>query len=348
MTDDLHEHAARAYTNLGAGQVRNRPLAGRRPGPARRHRVLLRARPRRLGSVHDRRGSPPRCSSRAGMRQRRSWPTGDPEPERAAGQPHTRARRGRAPSRVRRGDRRLHDRLDEARDLAAGTGEVQRIMPVALARAEAAWTRRRPRRRRRELAPLDAFPADLFLRLGAGGADWWRRTVGIDVPARTSVPEPFARMADGDWLGGSSGVGAARLPVVAGRLPGARRVRRRRSGGHRAARRDRRRRRPARPLLRDRRGPVRWSPAARASRPEPTPPGSPPASSRCWPCSPTASPTPSWPTASSSPRRPSTTTSPRCCASSASRTEPRPPPPRDSRGLLPNMGNDSRCAPLTR
>ena len=74
LADDLHEHAARAYTNLGAGQVRNRGARRRRPGPARRDRLLLRPRPRRLAPVHARVAGESRCSSRAGMRQRRSSP----------------------------------------------------------------------------------------------------------------------------------------------------------------------------------------------------------------------------------------------------------------------------------
>jgi DNA-binding CsgD family transcriptional regulator len=106
---------------------------------------------------------------------------------------------------LRRGDRSLADqRLDEARDLAADTGEVQRIMPVAVACAEAAWTADDLDAAARELAALDAFATDLFLDWELAEADWWRRTVGIDVPPRTGVPEPFARMADGDWLGAAA------------------------------------------------------------------------------------------------------------------------------------------------
>src|SRR5438270_9164776 len=46
--------------------------------------------------------------------------------------------------RVRRGDPGSAALLDEARDLALATGEVQRIAPVAAARAEAAWLRGDP------------------------------------------------------------------------------------------------------------------------------------------------------------------------------------------------------------
>ena len=106
---------------------------------------------------------------------------------------------------LRRGDRRLADeRLDEALDLAAHTGEIQRILPVAVARAEAAWTADDLVAAARELAPLDAFATDQFSGWELAEADWWRRTVGVDVPARAGVPEPFARMADGDWLGAAT------------------------------------------------------------------------------------------------------------------------------------------------
>ena len=43
--------------------------------------------------------------------------------------------------RARRGDPEVWEPLDEALALAAPTGELQRIGPVAAARAEAAWLR---------------------------------------------------------------------------------------------------------------------------------------------------------------------------------------------------------------
>jgi hypothetical protein len=41
---------------------------------------------------------------------------------------------------LRRGDGRADAYLDQARNLAAATGKVGRLLPAALARAEAAWT----------------------------------------------------------------------------------------------------------------------------------------------------------------------------------------------------------------
>ena len=41
---------------------------------------------------------------------------------------------------LRRGDGRADAYLDQARNLAAATGKIARLLPAALARAEAAWT----------------------------------------------------------------------------------------------------------------------------------------------------------------------------------------------------------------
>jgi DNA-binding CsgD family transcriptional regulator len=88
--------------------------------------------------------------------------------------------------------------LDEALRLAVGTGEIQRVLPVALARAEAAWTLDDRDAAVTELAALDAFPLDQFLSWELAEVDWWRRTVGVPVPER-DAPEPFALMAAGSW-----------------------------------------------------------------------------------------------------------------------------------------------------
>ena len=204
VTDDLHEHAARAYTNLGAGQIRNRVLAG---------------------ADQDLRAGIAYCSERdldawrlymlawlaVSMLELGRYAAAAQLAGEVIRNPNT-PPVSRIPALVvagtvalRRGDRGTADeRLDEARDLAASTGEVQRIMPVAVARAEAAWSADNLDAAARALAVLDAFPTDQFLDWEVAEADWWRRTVGIDAPARTSVPEPFARMADGDWLGAAA------------------------------------------------------------------------------------------------------------------------------------------------
>ncbi len=92
--------------------------------------------------------------------------------------------------RARRGDPAPFEPLDDALELACGTGEAQRIAPVAAARAEAHW-----------LAgandPIDAETAaalalaedDPWL---AGELYTWRRRAGIaDVIAQDRVAEPY-------------------------------------------------------------------------------------------------------------------------------------------------------------
>jgi hypothetical protein len=96
IADDLHEHVARAYTNLGAGQARIRSL----PDADQNLRASIAycsEGPRRQGGVHDRlvghvdARAGPVCGRREARRLR------EPEPQRAAGHSHTGPRRGRDP-----------------------------------------------------------------------------------------------------------------------------------------------------------------------------------------------------------------------------------------------------------
>jgi DNA-binding CsgD family transcriptional regulator len=100
---------------------------------------------------------------------------------------------------VRRGDPTYAPLLDEARTLALATGEMQRILPVAAVRSEAAWLRGDNEQCLAEacvgyeLALTHKFPWKLgelsFLMRKAGGL--------ISVPE--SIAEPFALQIDGDW-----------------------------------------------------------------------------------------------------------------------------------------------------
>jgi DNA-binding CsgD family transcriptional regulator len=198
ITDDLHEHVARAYTNLGVGQVRNRQLA-------------LADQDLRAGIAY--------CSDHdlgAWDTYMTAWlATSMLEQGRyaaAAQLADTVIRNPNVPPvtripalvvagtvALRRNEQPADGWLDLARDLAAETGEIQRILPVSVARAEAAWIAGDLHAAAVELAPLDAFPLDLFLPWELAELDYWRRTVGTDVPARDDVPEPFAHMAEADW-----------------------------------------------------------------------------------------------------------------------------------------------------
>jgi DNA-binding CsgD family transcriptional regulator/tetratricopeptide (TPR) repeat protein len=101
--------------------------------------------------------------------------------------------------RVRRGDPGSISILDEARTLALATGELQRIVPVAAARAEAAWLGGNQEQCLAEarvgydlaLAQTDSW------KLGELSSWMWR--AGGLTSAPGPVAEPFARQIAGDW-----------------------------------------------------------------------------------------------------------------------------------------------------
>jgi DNA-binding CsgD family transcriptional regulator/tetratricopeptide (TPR) repeat protein len=102
--------------------------------------------------------------------------------------------------RARRGDPDVWGPLEEAWALAASTGELPRIGPVAAARAEAAWLEGRHER------VSDATDAALELALQCRSA-WvigelacWRRRAGVEEDV-SGAAEPHARQLAGEWAG---------------------------------------------------------------------------------------------------------------------------------------------------
>jgi DNA-binding CsgD family transcriptional regulator len=94
--------------------------------------------------------------------------------------------------RARRGDPEVWPLLDDALALADGTGELQRLAPVAAFRAEAAWLEGR------RDAVAEATGATFSLALSRG-ASWlvgelacWRRRAGIREQPPTTAAEPYA------------------------------------------------------------------------------------------------------------------------------------------------------------
>ena len=171
----------------------------------------------------------------------------------------------------------------------------------------------------REVAPLDAFATDVFLGWELAETDWWRRIAGVDVPGRTDVPEPFARMADGDWLAAAAvwerlgcpwwqGVCLSRSDSVDDARAGTELLAALGAVETRSV------------LVRDRRRAGQVVPRGPRQQTRTNPAGLTARELRCWRCCREASPTPSLPIACSSRRRPSTTTSPPCCGSSGSPT----------------------------
>lgn len=106
--------------------------------------------------------------------------------------------------RVRRGDPGSAALLDEARTLALATGELQRIAPVAAARAEAAWLRGDQEQCLAEacvgyeLALTHTYPWKL------GELSLWMWRAGDLTRAPGPIAEPFARQIAGDWQGAAA------------------------------------------------------------------------------------------------------------------------------------------------
>jgi len=89
--------------------------------------------------------------------------------------------------------------LDEALALAAATGETQRLVPTAVARAEAAWLTGDPERmvaeidRAWSLSVAHPHPWDL------GQLSWWLAMAGIRRPTPVPVARPFAFLLEEVW-----------------------------------------------------------------------------------------------------------------------------------------------------
>jgi DNA-binding CsgD family transcriptional regulator len=100
--------------------------------------------------------------------------------------------------RARRGDPDVLPLLEEARALAEPTGELVRLMHVAVAEAELAWLRADPAR------ACEATQATLELAVSVGAAEVaaalqvWRRRAGVDEPPRVTGAGPYALELAGD------------------------------------------------------------------------------------------------------------------------------------------------------
>jgi DNA-binding CsgD family transcriptional regulator len=101
--------------------------------------------------------------------------------------------------RARRGDPEQWPPLDEALVLVEASGELQRLAPVAAARAEAAWLDGQPE----AIGPATAEAFDLALERGAawplGELACWRWRAGLLDEPPPAAAEPYARQIAGDW-----------------------------------------------------------------------------------------------------------------------------------------------------
>lgn len=101
--------------------------------------------------------------------------------------------------RARRGDPEQWAPLEEARELAEPTGELQRIAPMAAARAEAAWLEGK----REMIAEATEAALELALRRRAswviGELAYWRWRAGVQEQIPSGAAEPYALQIAGEW-----------------------------------------------------------------------------------------------------------------------------------------------------
>jgi DNA-binding CsgD family transcriptional regulator/tetratricopeptide (TPR) repeat protein len=100
---------------------------------------------------------------------------------------------------ARQGDPEALRWLDQARDLALPTGELQRIGPVAAARAEAAWWNGQPERALLELQPTEALINPTKGRTLLGAIAYWTWRAGGEVRWETEILSAYRAMIAGDW-----------------------------------------------------------------------------------------------------------------------------------------------------
>jgi DNA-binding CsgD family transcriptional regulator len=196
LASDAHEHAARAFTNLGAVNMINWSL-----GDADRH---LRA---GLAYCADRDLDTWRLYMTAwlahSLAEQGQYATAERHVADVLRHPHVSpitqvsilpvagvlaARRGRDGAGA----------LDEALTIAVRTGEAMRLVPVAAACAEAAWIGDRTPDL---VAAIDrAWPAAVAHPhpWALGELSWWLRLAGEDRPAAAPVARPFALMLAGE------------------------------------------------------------------------------------------------------------------------------------------------------
>jgi DNA-binding CsgD family transcriptional regulator/tetratricopeptide (TPR) repeat protein len=197
LADDVHEHAARAFTNLGSAYVMIRQYgaadrylkdglaycADRDLDTWRLYMSAWRARslveqdlPRQAQPYLDDVLGYPRVTQFTRMTALV-----------VAGQ-----------ITLRRGDD-AEPLLDEALRLAVATGETQRLVPVAVARAEAAWTSGHAEAVVHEIDRAWAAELENPVAWEAGELCWWLALAGAPREPPVPLPGPFALMRAGEF-----------------------------------------------------------------------------------------------------------------------------------------------------
>ncbi|HKT40337.1 MAG TPA: LuxR C-terminal-related transcriptional regulator, partial [Ktedonobacterales bacterium] len=101
--------------------------------------------------------------------------------------------------RMRRGDPGVNALLDEARDLALSTGELQRIAPIMAARAEAAWLRGDLAQCAAEAHVGFEVAREHTNTWALGHLAFWLWRAGALTQAPPGAAAPFALQMAGDW-----------------------------------------------------------------------------------------------------------------------------------------------------
>jgi ATP/maltotriose-dependent transcriptional regulator MalT len=101
--------------------------------------------------------------------------------------------------RLRRGDPGTDELLDEACALARATGELQRLAPVAAARAEAAWLRNDGSGVDAELLRICELAEQLHDPRALGELRFWCRRLGMACEDSRDIEVPYALQAADQW-----------------------------------------------------------------------------------------------------------------------------------------------------
>ena len=194
----LEEHVARAYTNLGSVSVMLRDYA-----------VAERYLEAGIGYCFDR-DLDTWLFYMTGWQARSELEQGRFETAAELALTVTRRPRVAAPSRItpllvlgqlraRRGDPDAWALLDEAAELARGIGEIQRLAPVAIARAEARWLAGEDELVDDETGDALALALSRDYAWAVGDLSIWRRRAGTSDPDPvTALPEPYRLELSGD------------------------------------------------------------------------------------------------------------------------------------------------------
>jgi ATP/maltotriose-dependent transcriptional regulator MalT len=116
--------------------------------------------------------------------------------------------------RLRRGDPGADELIDEASELASNTGELQRLAPIAAARAEAAWLRGDTCQNDTWVRQTYEMAEGLGDRRELGELGFWCWKLGEGKGKYRDVDDPYAMQWDGDWRMAAEAWGRLACPFM--------------------------------------------------------------------------------------------------------------------------------------